>query len=130
MQWSKHEELDWGHRGKLAEEPVSFQSKFRGLGEGDLFCDAKELGQGHPVTSWHGQRPLQQNTGQRGAVVPWASSDSFTHHPLSYEIIEQVLLQMSWTWNVKTLAEGNIKVGKILLSLSYPLASFWVACGG
>lgn len=67
-----------------------------------MFCNAKEHGQGRSESS------------PTGAVVPGASSESCPHHhPLSCEIIEQVLLQNVMNLELKTIAEGSIKVRKV-----------------
>lgn len=89
-----------------------------------LQCQGARPGPSSIVQTLPASSPTERGTA--GPVVPRASADSFTHHPLSCEIIDWVLLQIILNLELATIAEGDRKVGKcfIVITVSLSLGKF------
>lgn len=102
-----------------AGEQVSCHSRCRSTGEG-LFWHAKGQAQAYAVPSKHSPNSLQQNLGQWRQCALSQCSGS-TCHFLTHTLGEQVLLQNVLNLELKTIAEGNIKVGTCCTAVTVSL---------
>ena len=103
-----------------ARELVSCHSRCRSTGEGGLFWHAEGQAQAHEVPSKHSPNSLLQNLGQWRQCAPSQCRES-TRHSLTHTLGEQVLLQNVLNLELKTLAEGNIKVGTCYTAITVSL---------
>ena len=105
---------------KPAGELVSCHSRCRSTEEGGLFWHAKRQAQACAVPSKHCQNALQQNLGQwRQCALSQCRGSRW--HSLTHRLGEHVLLQNVLNLEIKTIAEGNIKVGTCCTAITASL---------